>query len=381
MKNFFKLFSIVCCSLLLNIALQSKSLAQNNEQIEALNSIDGNISKMVGQMILCGFKGHSIEDDPAMYEAIKEGKIGGVIFFYKHKDIIDYNIKSPQQVTQAIAEIQNLSPYPIFISIDQEGGMVQRISSKNGFKDYPSAYELGQESVKNTLKSAKILAADLKNLGFNLNFAPVVDVHNPKSLGIGRYERAFHKDPRKVSKYAQAFIEGMESENIIPSIKHFPGHGNATNDTHDGFTDITDTWKKYELLPYKNLIDDGYSGIVMTAHVYHAEFDDKPATLSYNVITKLLRERLGFEGVVTTDDLQMGAIRNLYTLEETILYTINAGVDILLFGNNLEYDPNLVTKIHETTMKLISEGKISEERIEESWQRIKKLKLEYLIEG
>ncbi len=382
MKNITPTRTILAMLLSLTLFSANFSYAYNAQtEIEKLNQIDNNISAMVGQMILCGFKGQNIEEDPAMVQALEEGKVGSVILFYRNKETVDYNISSPAQVKKLLSDIKNLSPYPLFVSIDQEGGMVQRISSRNGFNDYPSAEKLGQQPIEKTLESSKELAKVLKDLGFNVNFAPVVDVLNPKSQGIAKYERAFHEDPKIVAEYAKAFIDGMTNENIITSLKHFPGHGNATNDTHDGFTDITNTWKEEELLPYQIILNDKenpYIGMVMTAHVYNANFDNKPASLSKEVITNLLREKMGYQGVVITDDMQMGALTKQYPLEDTVLMAIDAGVDILLFGNNLSYDAKLPLKLHEIVMQLLKDGKISEERIKESWARIKQLKIAML---
>ncbi len=368
------LFKIV---FLLSISITSvnPSFAKNKHLFD---EIDNDLSLMAGQMILAGFKGTSLVEDPSTIEALKAGKLGNVILFYRHKGIAPHNLASPEQITALIEEIKSSSPYPVFIGIDQEGGLVQRISSRNGFKDWQSAQKLGQSSTKDTYKSAKDMGNSLAKLGFNLNFAPSVDLLDPNSPAIGKLERSFSDDPAQVFQHAKAFVLGMEENNIVSALKHFPGHGSAMADSHEGFTDVTNTWTEEELIPYKMMIEDNFSGMIMTAHVYNAHLDDKPASLSHKISTKILREQLGFKGVIISDDMQMKAVSSHYSLKETVYLAILGGSDILLFGNNLEYDQDLAIKVHTAILELVAEGKISEERIRESWQRIRTLKENYL---
>ena len=378
-KHFCTLF--ICAALLFSLPQTSfaQGSAPQKKDDSKLQAIDGNLSAMVGQMLLLGFRGTELSHDPSMIRILQEGKIGGVILFYTHGKIVPYNLASPEQIINLTNELNTYSKYPLFIGIDQEGGKVQRISSKNGFKDWPSAATLAKNTTENTFTQANEMANTLASLGFNLNFAPVVDLLDPKSPAIGARGRAFHETALVTTDHATAFAKAMEHAGVIPVLKHFPGHGSAAKDSHLGFTDITKTWREKELVPYKNMIADGFQGMIMTGHVYHAELDDKPASLSYNITTKLLREKLGFKGVIVTDDMQMGAVIQHYSLKESILLTIQAGTDILLFGNNLKYDPELPTKIYDSIMELIAEGKISKERIEESWKRIRAMKEYYLL--
>jgi len=357
----------------------SQGSAPQKKDDSKLQEIDGNLSAMVGQMLLLGFRGTDLSQDPSMIKVLKEGKVGGVILFYRHGKLVPYNLASAEQIVNLTNQLNFYSKYPLFIGIDQEGGQVQRISLKNGFKDWSSAQSLGEGNTENTFVQANEMANTLASLGFNLNFAPVVDLLYPQSPAIGARGRAFHETALVTTDHATAFAEGMHRAGVIPVLKHFPGHGSAKKDSHFGFTDITKTWRDKELLPYKNMIADGFYGMVMTGHIYHAEFDDKPASLSYNITTNVLRNKLRFKGVIITDDMQMGAIIQHYSLKESVLLTIQAGTDILLFGNNLKYDPELPTKIYNCIMELIAEGKISKERIEESWKRIRAMKEYYLL--
>ena len=372
---------LICTGLILSLPQTgfAKGSAPHKKDDTELQAIDGNLSAMVGQMLLLGFRGTDLSQDPSMIRVLQEGKVGGVILFYTHGKIVPYNLASAEQIINLNNQINSYSKYPLFIGIDQEGGKVQRISSKNGFRDWPSAQELAQDSTENTFIQSNEMANTLSSLGFNLNFAPVVDLLDPKSPAIGARGRAFHETAMVTTNHAEAFAKGMEDAGVISVLKHFPGHGSAKKDSHFGFTDITKTWRDKELLPYKNIIADGFHGMIMTGHMYHGEFDNKPASLSYAITTKLLREKLGFKGVIVTDDMQMGAIVQHYSLKESVLLTIQAGTDILLFGNNLKYDPELPTKIYDSIMELIAEGKISKERIEESWERIRAMKEYYLL--
>ena len=357
------------------------SMVYANNQLsnqEKLSFIDNDLNAMIGQMLMVGMRGKTLNEDKEVKKMLEQGELGGIILFYSHGELTPYNLANKVQIQNLTQEIKQISKYPIFIGIDQEGGKVQRLSLKNGFTNYPTALELGQKESKNTYNVAKQIALELQECGFNLNFAPSVDIHNPKSPAIGAKERAFSPIAMEVIEHAYAYAKAMKKNKIIPTLKHFPGHGNALKDSHLGFTDITNTWQEKELLPYKRFIEKKYDGMIMVAHVYHKQLDDKPASLSYNAITTLLRKRLGFSGVVITDDMQMGAINKHYSLKESIYLAIQAGNDILLFSNNFKYDPKLPKKVYDCILELIAEGKISEQRIKESWERIKKVKKEYL---
>lgn len=358
----------------------SLASTQNKQQLEQkLQKIDTDLQAMIGQMLMFGMRGQTLSEDTEIQKMLAEGKVGGIILFYTHGNIVPYNLANKTQIINLIHSLQQTSPYPLLIGVDQEGGKVQRLSEKNGFKNYPTAYSLGKIDKEDyTYQTAGDIAATLKECGFNVNFAPSVDLHNPNSPAIGAKERAFHETGLKTFQHAYAYAKAMRKNGIIPAIKHFPGHGNATTDTHEGFTDITSTWQDKELFPYTEFIKKKYDGMIMVAHVYHKNLDSVPASLSYNCITKLLRQKMKFNGVVITDDMQMGAIIKHYSLKESIYRAITAGNDILLFSNNFKYDPKLPEQVYTCVVELVNEGKISKQRIQESWQRIRKLKLEYL---
>lgn len=217
------------------------------------------------------------------------------------------------------------------------------------------------------------LAKTLKDGGINCNFAPVVDLAiNPKNRVIVGLKRSYSSEPKEVIKYAKIALDSLQKENIIGVIKHFPGHGSSLGDSHNGFVDISKTWSEVELEPYKELIKSGDAHMIMTAHVFNENLDELyPATLSYKINTELLREKLGFNGVVVSDDLQMGAIAKHYTLEQIVTLSINAGVDMLLFGNQLSYQD--IDELVETILIQIKNGAIPLSRILESNERVEQL--------
>ncbi len=340
----------------------------------------------IGQMIMVGFRGTALDEAPGLAGDLEAQRIGGVVLF-------DYdvpsrsagrNITSPRQLRDLTRELQQNASTPLFIAIDEEGGRVSRLKAKYGFPETVSAASLGRlGDTDSTFRAALSTAETLKNAGINLNFAPVVDLDiNPANPVIGSLERSFSADPVVATNQAEAVVRAMHSQNVIAALKHFPGHGSSTADTHKDFTDVTRTWKSIELEPYRRLIARGYEDFVMTAHVYNAKLDSLyPATLSHKIVTGLLRDTLGFKGPVVSDDMQMQAIAAHYDLETAIGLAIGAGVDILLFANNSVYDPDIAEKALAIIRKLVETGSVSPERIDRSYRRIMKLKKSRLQEA
>ena len=277
-----------------------------------------------------------------------------------------------------VASLQKLSPLSLLIAIDQEGGRVNRLKECFGFPATVSAQYLGHlNQIEITKQYADITAKTLAELGINLNLSPVVDLTiNPFSPAIGKMERSFARDPDVVCTHAMEWIRRHHAHHVLCTLKHFPGHGSACNDSHKGFVDVTKTWLSDELKPYRKIIRAGLCDLVMTAHIFHARLDpDWPATLSYAIITDILRTKLGYDGVVISDDMQMKAISSHYTLETAIQAAITSGIDILTFGNNLIYDENITARAAAIIKKLVLSGAIPQERIEQSYRRICRLKI------
>ncbi|MDR3180561.1 MAG: hypothetical protein LBT61_01360, partial [Prevotellaceae bacterium] len=276
------------------------------------------LKKQIGQMLMVGFRGMELSPDNHIVSDITQLHVGGVILFDYDMPGKKYgrNIKSPQQLKKLNADLQNLSDTKLLIAIDQEGGRVNRLRTVYGFPSTASAKFQGKINVADTTaKYAVQTASTLARLGFNLNFAPCVDVDvNPLCPVIGKMERSFSANPETVSKHAEIWLTEQARQGVTGCLKHFPGHGSAKNDTHVGAADVTDTWTAAELTPYRDLIRTGKVQAIMTAHVFNAKLDAAyPATMSEAVITGLLRRQLGFEGVVFTDDLAMGALVEHYS--------------------------------------------------------------------
>lgn len=333
---------------------------------------------MIGQMLMAGFRGTTVTEDSPIARDIRDRHLGGVILF--DRDVASgsslRNIESPEQLTRLTARLHGLAAIPLFVAIDQEGGRVQRLRPERGFFATPSARELGSGSDAVVRETGARIGHNLAALGINVDFAPVVDVDvNPDSPAIGRLDRSFSADPQRVARCAELFLDGLSQASVVGCLKHFPGHGSAGTDSHQGLTDVTDTWLEEELIPYRELVEHGAARMIMTAHIVNRRLDpDRPATLSHRVITDLLRRDIGFAGVVVTDDLNMGAIADHYGLEQTVRLAILAGADILLFGNNLEYDPYIVAKAHALISRMVTQGTITPERVRASYRRIMAVK-------
>ena len=367
---------IVCTALLLTVC--SVPSPQDSWFIE---EPEVTLKRKIAQMLLVGFQGTELAVTSHIYRDITELGIGGVLLF-------DYNVASrsrprnilsKEQLKRLAGDLQNAAPVTLFIAIDQEGGQVNRLRSEYGFPPNLSAKEMAAEPELTKIQAAQT-AALLAEMGINLNFAPCVDLDlNPKNPVIGAYGRSFSADPEVVIQHASLWIEAHRQRGIISCLKHFPGHGSSSGDTHDGWVDITGLWQNIELTPYRRLAgskDAGKYLMVMTSHVFNAELDPRnPATLSEAIITGILRNKLNFKGVIVSDDLDMEAIRANYSLAEALEKAINAGVDLLCLSNNgSQYDPALAQIALETIYSLVQEGKIPAERIEESWNRIMVLK-------
>ena len=341
----------------------------------ASNIGEDSLKKMIGHMLIVGFPDEKVGEDSQIIKQINKYELGGVILFDRFYDdrTKTKNISSPLQLKQLTSSLQKHAKKPLLISIDQEGGKVARLKPAYGFKAFPSAKKVSQSSFLDAQEIYKNMSQLLHESGVNCNFAPVVDLEiNPNNKVIVGLERSFGKSNINVTSYAKIQIKEQKKAGIISVLKHFPGHGSSLGDSHLGFVDITDTWSELELEPYKALIDSQNIDMIMTAHVFNKHLDAKyPATLSYNVNTKLLREQMHYKGVVVSDDLQMKAISKHYTLKETVTLAINAGVDILLFGNQLGNQD--IDELINTIYGEVKAGVISEQRILESNKRIQKL--------
>ncbi|MBA2652622.1 MAG: glycoside hydrolase family 3 protein [Tatlockia sp.] len=369
-------------SLLISLCLSLSSLAGVRHEVSLRDKI--------GQMLLIGFDGKNVNAKSEIVKSIEKDNIGGVILFDYNSTTKTYgrNIESPEQVKQLNSDLQyftkkaNLkhhrSKLPLLISVDYEGGKVIRLAERYGFPPTLSAAVVGKRSFEEAEATAKAMAQTLKEAGFNLNFAPVLDVNvNPDNPIIGQKERSFSADPAMVERYAGIYSRHFLNQKIQCVYKHFPGHGSSTEDSHLGFVDVTDTWQTYELEPYQHLLNSKEScGVVMSAHIVNRKLDETglPATLSHKILTDLLRQKLHFNGVIITDDMQMKAISDNYELEQALVLTINAGADVLIFGNNLTVKPQNPQHLIDIIEAKVLTGEISPKRINEAYQHIVALK-------
>jgi beta-N-acetylhexosaminidase len=326
-------------------------------------------------MLLVGFRGFDVE--PVTAADLARG-LGGVVLFDRDQPTGGpRNVESPGQVATLTAGLRAGAIAPLVISTDEEGGRVARLDERHGFPTTRSAAELGAMNDPAATEAAgREMAETLAAAGVNLNLAPVVDLNlNPDSPIIGALDRSFSADPQVVIEQALAFIRGHRAAGVLATLKHFPGHGSATGDTHLGVVDVTETWREVELEPFSAIVDAGMADAILTAHVFNARLDpEHPATLSRSTVTGLLRGDLGYDGVVISDDLQMGAIRQAYGYEKAVRLAIEAGVDVLTIANQQVYDVDVVARTVELIVEMVDAGQLDAARIEEAWRRIQSLR-------
>jgi beta-N-acetylhexosaminidase len=336
------------------------------------------LREKIGQMLIMGFEGDEVAPGSPLVKALQEDPIGGVILFdynYQTKQF-DKNIKNPEQVKRLNQQLQSFArgPHPLIISVDYEGGLVNRLKEDYGFPATMSAADVGKLGVLEATQVGEAMALTLKDAGFNLSFSPILDVNvTPDNPIVGALDRSFSSNPQLVAKYATIYADQLLQHGVQGAYKHFPGHGSSNADSHLGFVDVTNTWQSFELEPYQHAFaSNNPCGMVMTAHIINRQLDDSglPATLSHKILTGMLREELNFQGVIITDDMQMKAITDHYGLDDALELAIQAGADMFIFGNQLceqPQDPKLLIDIIEA--KVMS-GKISVDKIDAAYKRI-----------
>ncbi|MDC0174368.1 hypothetical protein OAI54_02120 [Pseudomonadales bacterium] len=313
------------------------------------------LRKQLGQLVCVGFHGTTLTD-PGVRKIIEQaeaGLIGGVIIYR-------YNIINRVQLTLLLQGIQGAkTEFPLFVFVDQEGGKIQRVDSSQGFKETLSAKRIAADlSPKAAQQHYADLGQELQAAGFNFDLAPCVDLDgDPPGPAIGQLDRSYSQDVTTVITYAQTMLEGLGSQGVLGCLKHFPGHGRARGDSHTGLLDITHTWTAAELEPFKQLVSRGVVDAVMTSHLVHQHVDaGTPVTFSTEWL-RILREDLGFDGVIVADDLHMGAVIRHYTLNETVVQGLTAGLDLLMFSNNpLAAQPQGIRHDLNATMATVSTG-------------------------
>ncbi|MDQ0256647.1 beta-N-acetylhexosaminidase [Evansella vedderi] len=334
------------------------------------------LRKEIGQMMVFGFKGdHPANISKEMEELIVNHHVGGIILFGR-------NIGTPEEILTLTTKLQKLAKEsghekPLLICIDQENGVVRRLGE--GTTVFPGAMLLGAtRNPENAYVTGVATGKELKALGINWNLAPIVDVNNnPENPVIG--VRSFGENPDMVAQFGKASMKGMQEAGIITALKHFPGHGDTNVDSHLALPTIKHSMERLEeveLVPFRACIEEG-ADVVMTSHVYFPAIEERegvPATLSHGVITGLLREKLGYDGVITTDCMEMNAIADTVGTANGAVEAVKAGVDLVM----ISHMPNLQHDAIEAIVQAVEGGGLDEQRVHESAQRINKLKDRYL---
>ena len=316
----------------------------------------------VAQMLLVGFRGANLAAARGTVADIRDRGLGGVLLF--DYDALtkryDRNVRSPSQLHALVSGLRDAATVPLLVAIDEEGGQVDRLKASYGFPATLSAAALGARGDPAfTRAHGKAIGRTLAGLGVGLDLAPVVDVDvNPTNPIIGALDRSFSADPADVAEQGRAFLDGLQAAGVAGALKHFPGHGSSTADTHLGWVDVTPTWTAAELGPFRDIIAAGPVDAVLVAHVFDSKLDPTyPASLSTSVITGMLRDDLGFDGVVISDDLQMGAIRSAFGYETAVERAILAGTDILTIANQQVYEADIVARTIGVVMDAVAAGR------------------------
>jgi beta-N-acetylhexosaminidase len=335
------------------------------------------LAAKIAGLIVVGFRGSTLTEAPWVASALRDGGLGGVILF--DRDQLTgalRNVRSPGQVATLVRDLRAAAgDRRVIVSVDQEGGVVTRLSPAHGFPAVASEATIGRGTVAEARTWGAGIARTLESVGINLNFAPVVDLDvNPRSPAIGALDRSFSAQPDVVVEMATAEIEAHHAREVRTTLKHFPGIGSSTTNTDFGVADVTKTWTRNELEPFRRLIAAGTADLVMAGHVVNGQLDaDHPASLSKPLVTDLLRGELGWEGIVVTDDLQAAAITRAFGRDEAILLALAAGNDLLLLANQQAYDPTVVEGVVDVVSRAVASGRLPETRIDDAWGRVQRL--------
>lgn len=360
-----------------NIFNDDEQVIQDKQQIKQENlTIDEKVDKTVesmsqteklGQMVMIGIQGTKVDDD-SLY-MLHQFHMGGVILF-------DRNMDSPEQVKQLTSDLQAQSneKVPLFIGIDEEGGDVVRMAEK--LTPPPSQKEIGATGDIEQAKTWAIKTAkSLKDMGINVNFAPVADVGSND-------KRSYSTDINTVIDFVRVATKGYQQENIIYSLKHFPGIGKGKVDSHVDSSNIDaskDTLMAEDILPFKTIIDENEPNdyFILVSHLKYPALDEEyPASLSSKIMTDLLRYELGYKGIIITDDMEMGAVANHNDFRSIGVNAVKAGADIVLVCHEYEHQQEIYLGL----LDAVNSGEISQERIDESVKRIIKVKLLHLYQ-
>ena len=339
-----------------------------DEILETISNMS--LDEKIGQLVISGFYGTTLDEN--ILKLIKEDKISGVILFNR-------NVKDSStllSLNNSLKESNKNNKLPLFISVDEEGGLVTRMPKD--IKRLPTNKYIGSLNNKDlSYKVGEILGEQLSYFGFNMNFAPVLDINsNPNNPVIG--DRSFGNNKDTVAILGTSTMKGIQSKNIISVVKHFPGHGDTSVDSHVNLPVVNydiNRLNSFEFVPFKTAIQNG-ADAVMVGHILLPKIDSKyPSSMSYEIVTNILRKDLGFNGLVVSDDMTMGAITKNYSIEESSIKAINAGVDLLLVCQKYENTENVLKALKEAALN----GTISKERLDNALYNIISIKKKYLL--
>jgi len=339
-----------------------------------------NLRDRIGQMILVGFRGITAIEAHPVLRCIAEGTVGAVVLY----DVDAHtsqprNIQSREQLRGLITALKAANELPVLVTVDAEGGAYHRLKEKFGFGPTTPAGVMGERNdLAFTRAAAGKIAAELADVGIDMNLAPVVDLLNPSNLAVGARRRAFSSDPALVAAHAREFILAHRALGVLTAAKHFPGMGGLLRPNVTGPGEVSEGCSSDELEPYRLLIGEGLLDAVLTTRITHPELDpDLPGCLSHKVIDGVLRKQMGFDGVAISDAMEMGAIWETVGFERGTIMAINAGIDLLLFSNELDYVPYSDDRGPDAVrviLDAVSRGDIAESRIDEACGRILALK-------
>jgi beta-N-acetylhexosaminidase len=328
------------------------------------------LRRMIGQMLVVGFPGATASEawPSRAIRWVQEGKIGGVL-------LLGHNVSSPGQLKMLTSRLSEAGgPVRPLIAIDQEGGAVQRLTREKGFRGLASAGEIARTADPIAAFTIYTRQADeLAANGINVNLGPVVDLavgaSNPV---IGGLDRTYGAAPDAVLPYANAFINAHRQKGVLIAAKHFPGHGSSAQDPHLTSVNVSNRWTSVELRPFMRLAKSDQTSMIMVGHLILDGFSDgkRPTSLSRKAVTERLRKGLGYEGLIVTDDLEMGAITDEFPIEEAFVLAVAAGNDVVVYANKRNPDPDLVNKVTGAIVLAVSSGRIPRSQIEQSYRRI-----------
>lgn len=326
------------------------------------------LDSLVGQLFLIGIKGKEVDDETL--RVLRVIKPGFVILFAR-------NVETPAQVLSLVKQVRSVLNEDVVFAVDQEGGIVTRF--RDGFAVSPGAMAIAAtQDVENAYRVARVLAREMRTVGVSWNLAPVVDINdNPNNPGIG--VRSFSDKPDVVAQFALRFYEGLRDENVAACAKHFPGKGSVSLDAHLEMPTLEkslDQLESWEFVPFKTLIEKGIDSI-MPSHVYLPKVQsvEEPATVSREIVTKILRERLNYDGIAVADDLLMGGIIKNMTVEEAVVRSFAAGMDVL----TVCHEPEAQMSAKRVLLKKIEQDAFLQKRLEESLRRIRRFKEKFSV--